>query len=266
VFSSLPPLDLDLDESDRRKKENICIASERLVLAMSPLHQVTSMKGVARVLAIASLCWCGHGQPRDSFKEDFGKGIGSECLIEMHNAVYDDHAWKLLQIFREDTEKKCDINEIIPDGSGQTLIMNAVLTGKSDELITALLDNGADVSIGEHDGFTPIHGAGFQGRASAVKILVEHPKAKMDVNDKHRDGHAPLHRACWGMEQRHTDTVKMLIEYGADALEPFCRKSRGPDGKIREKCQELVDMTRNQETRKVLEAHSKKTSGEAIEL
>ena len=38
----------------------------------------------------------------------------------------------------------------------------------------------------------------------------------MDVNDKHSDGNTPLHRACWGREQRHTDTVLAMLELGAD--------------------------------------------------
>ena len=28
------------------------------------------------------------------------------------------------------------------------------------------------------------------------------------------DGYTPLHRACWGQEQRHVDTVRVLITAG----------------------------------------------------
>jgi hypothetical protein len=29
-----------------------------------------------------------------------------------------------------------------------------------------------------------------------------------------QDGYTPIHRACWGRQQRHTDTVKALLEDG----------------------------------------------------
>jgi ankyrin repeat protein len=44
---------------------------------------------------------------------------------------------------------------------GQTPLMNAVLSGKV-ESVKVLIARGADASIGEKDGYTPMHGAGFQ--------------------------------------------------------------------------------------------------------
>ena len=93
---------------------------------------------------------------------------------------------------------------------GQTPLMHAVLQGK-EKSVAALLHLGADTSIGEKDGYTPMHGAGFQGRASIAKALIAHG---LDPSDQHRDGFMPIHRACWGGEQRHTDTVKVLLESG----------------------------------------------------
>ena len=43
--------------------------------------------------------------------------------------------------------------------------MRAVLSGKL-RAVELLLRAGADTSIGEKDGYTPLHGAGFQGRAA----------------------------------------------------------------------------------------------------
>ena len=40
--------------------------------------------------------------------------------------------------------------------------MNAVLSGQT-EVVKALLELGADHKIPEKDGYTPMHGAGFQG-------------------------------------------------------------------------------------------------------
>ena len=119
---------------------------------------------------------------------------------------------------------------------GQTPMMNSVLSGKTESL-KALIELGADATIGEKDGYTPMHGAGFQGRADAVPLLVAYG---LDPNDMHRDGFTPLHRACWGRENRHTETVKAFLKAGVDPQQP----SR--DGK------RPIDMARNAATKAVL--------------
>jgi len=92
--------------------------------------------------------------------------------------------------------------------SGQTALMASVLRGKTS-IVRLLLSLGADTSISENDGYTPSHGAGFQGRPDSMKLLLDFG---MDVHTSHTDGFYPLHRACWGNEERHTETVRVLLE------------------------------------------------------
>ncbi len=82
---------------------------------------------------------------------------------------------------------------------GQTPLMASVLGGKTTAVKCLLTSNLVDVTIGENDGYTPMHGAGFQGRAAIAKLLIEHG---IPVSAVHEDGFAPIHRACWGKEQR----------------------------------------------------------------
>jgi ankyrin repeat protein len=93
---------------------------------------------------------------------------------------------------------------------GQTALMFASLTGKTNA-IRALLDLKADATLGEKDGYTPLHGAAFQGRAEAAAILLADPSVP---NTFHDDGFAPIHRACWGASSGHTDTVKHFLKAG----------------------------------------------------
>ena len=53
-------------------------------------------------------------------------------------------------------------------GSGQTALMASVLAG-ADKAVEMLLsaEFNADASVPEKDGYTPFHGAGFQGRPQA---------------------------------------------------------------------------------------------------
>ena len=75
-------------------------------------------------------------------------------------------------------------------------------------------------------GYTPMHGAGFQGRAEIAATLIA---AGLDVNDKHSDGHGPVQRACWGTEKRHTKTVKVMLENGATLTGEEIKRCTNPD-------------------------------------
>merc|ERR1719223_1217236 len=97
----------------------------------------------------------------------------------------------------------------------QTPLMFSVLSGNI-EAVKILLEHGANTELGEQDGYTPMHGAGFQGRAEIAAILLDHG---VPASSKHKDGFTPLHRACWGKEDRHADTVRVLLENGVSANE-----------------------------------------------
>lgn len=117
-----------------------------------------------------------------------------------------------VDLVKELISKGQDINERM-NGSKQTPLMQAVLGGHF-LVAKALLELGADVTVEEKDGYTPLHGAGFQGRAEIARLLLQHG---IPIHGTiHNDGYQPFHRACWGQEQRHADTVKVFLENGAD--------------------------------------------------
>ena len=63
---------------------------------------------------------------------------------------------------------------------------------------------------------SPLTCVGFQGRAEIARMLIKHG---LDPFDIHKDGHTPLQRACWGSEERHTETVSVFIEAGATPIQ-----------------------------------------------
>ena len=127
--------------------------------------------------------------------------------------------------------------------TGQTCLMAATLQGKSQIVKYLLQQEGIDVTIPEKDGYTPPHGAGYQGRRDVMRILKE--VGGMDVINpvEHPDGFSPLHRACWGPSMRHTETVAYLLEIGEDVN----RKGTGDKKKT------CWEMTKNQHTKALLE-------------
>ena len=108
----------------------------------------------------------------------------------------------------------------IPEpGSGQTPLMAAVLSGATKSVETLLLELNADPTIPEKDGYTPPHGAGFQGRADVATLLIQRHQTKQDcpIDAPHSGDHVtPLWRTTWGTAQRHVDTGLVMVEGGAD--------------------------------------------------
>jgi ankyrin repeat protein len=129
------------------------------------------------------------------------------------------------------------------DRSGQTALMGSVLRGHAEVVRYFLAkDSGADTSIAEKDGFTPPHGAGFQGRAEIMRMLKE--TAGLSLMEVHNDGFYPLHRACWGRKEGHTETVKYLLDEGIDV-----NLKGGPDSKT------CFEMTTNEGTKELLQSY-----------
>uniref|UniRef100_A0A7S2EME0 Uncharacterized protein n=1 Tax=Ditylum brightwellii TaxID=49249 RepID=A0A7S2EME0_9STRA len=171
-------------------------------------------------------------------KADLDAHFLKPCLTSLSQSPAAD----LLQEAQTALEAGADINAR-DERSGQTCLMAATLRGNVD-LVRFLIAKGADVTIPERSGFTPPHGAGFQGRADVMKILKE--EAGIDVlNAPHEDGFLPFHRACWGNQPRHAETVEYLISLGADV------NKRGGEGKDLT----CMEMTKNADTVAILKKH-----------
>lgn len=82
-----------------------------------------------------------------------------------------------------------------------------------------------------------VKGAGFQGRAEIADLLIAHG---LSVHDQHSDGYTPFHRACWGIELRHTDTVQTFLNHGVEAT------------LLAENGKSCLDMTTNKHTKKLI--------------
>jgi ankyrin repeat protein len=78
------------------------------------------------------------------------------------------------------------------------------------ECAALLLGAGADGSIADHSGHTPLMGASAKGDAAAVKLLVE---AGVNVNAKDEDGGTAFHYACWHGD---VECTELLVTAGCD--------------------------------------------------
>ena len=163
-----------------------------------------------------------------------------DLVNEVFDAIKDDNTEALRRIISDNTDNLDSFINLKDEESGQTPVMMSVLRGRTEMVRLLLAEPAVDVSIGEMQGYTVMHGAGFQGRAEILELLLE-DKRDIDPSEIHQDGFSPLHRACWGNEARHTDTVKVFLEV---AGVPWDLRSK--------KGTTCLDVTSNQGTRKLL--------------
>lgn len=89
------------------------------------------------------------------------------------------------------------------------------LTGKP-ELVKLLLARGANASVGDDEGVTPLQVAAVMAWLEAAQMLLD---AGADVNAKDSQGWTPLHYAALASRKAKyfcLDLTKMLLRYGAD--------------------------------------------------
>lgn len=94
---------------------------------------------------------------------------------------------------------------------GATPLMLASYLGY-DHIVDLLLKKGADIRArDEVDGSMSIHIASANGRLNVIRTLLNYDDTIINENDN--KGNSPLH---WASMKDKTDTVKLLIENGAD--------------------------------------------------
>ncbi|BCS30162.1 uncharacterized protein APUU_80465S [Aspergillus puulaauensis] len=118
-------------------------------------------------------------------------------------------------------EVKCDVDS--RGYYGETPLVAASTEGDL-EIVTALLEQGADPSLADMDGQTPLNLASYYGHTEVVKLLIEfdaevnidtnHGQSPNNiVNISHRGGWTPIYSAAY---MGHTEVVRALLQYGAD--------------------------------------------------
>lgn len=99
-------------------------------------------------------------------------------------------------------------------GTSRSALMDAAVNGK-DQAVEWLIEKGADVTIGENAGYTPLDAAAYRGSGKIIKMLLE---AGLDPHLRQRDGYVPMHRACFSRGNKATaaSVVKAFYEFGFD--------------------------------------------------
>merc|ERR1712172_193803 len=99
-------------------------------------------------------------------------------------------------------------------------VFKAIRGGKEKDVKRILEENVDSLAsfINKQDppsGQTPLMMAVLMGKEEVVRLPLKEPAVDASIPDK--DGFQPIHRACWGGEARHAETVKVLVEEGGVA-------------------------------------------------
>jgi uncharacterized protein len=112
---------------------------------------------------------------------------------------------------RQLLDQGADVNMRSKDGNLNNMALHAAIAGNYEHVVATLIKHGADVNArceGKwRKGFTPLHVAGYFGRESIIRLLLQQPVDKAAVNDK---GEAPYEVAIARGHQECAELLQLL--------------------------------------------------------
>ena len=102
---------------------------------------------------------------------------------------------------------KVDINGTDRAGNGLLHVMSVV---RNSECVLYLLDHGADTTLTNTRGATPLYIACQNGYTEYASLILS--KSIETINTPRNDGATPLHIAC---QEGYTECVRLLLDHGA---------------------------------------------------
>jgi len=124
--------------------------------------------------------------------------------------------------------------------TSKTPLMIATLAGYPD-VVRDLLVNGANTTILDKNGYTPIEASAFKGFVEITEmLLVYQPELATFVNPG--DRLTPLHRCAWHHSPSHLSVATLLLSHGANAnaLEPSASEATPLHGASNRGHEEMV--------------------------
>jgi ankyrin repeat protein len=152
---------------------------------------------------------------------------GGGEVTPMHVAASAGHADVLSLLL----ERGADVD--VRNDSGITPLYRASRSGNL-EAVQVLLDRRADINARGNEGQTPLSGALFEGRFEFARVLIKRG-AKINFHNT-STGNTPLHLAA---RKASIQAVRLLLEHGAD-VNARDKKGRSPSQLTRQ--QEIVEL------------------------
>lgn len=110
------------------------------------------------------------------------------------------------------TKSKITPYKLKRDSSGRSLLQRACKKGNFED-VKSYIERGASANEKDFCGFTCLHEAALEGHTEIVEYLIQHGANVNAKADEAGDSETPLIDAA---ENKHLDTVKVLLKYDAD--------------------------------------------------
>ena len=161
-------------------------------LGLTPLHLAARSGNMQIVQALLE-----KGADKNAHSKHYG--------IPLHSATHWSASHEIIPLLSEDQ----NINRLSQE---KTPLLQATMGIQfNPKVIKALLEKGADPTISDNWGTTPLHKtADTVDDSKTIQLLID---KGADVNAKDHLGRTPLHLAA---ERNHIDTVRVLVKNGAD--------------------------------------------------
>lgn len=102
------------------------------------------------------------------------------------------------------------VNKEAKNCFGETALHLAAQNG-SEDVITVMVEGGADLGVKDNRGCTALHHASADGRVEAASVLVEAHHGLLDSFNPH--GFTPLH---WAAQSNQIDMLQLFLDSGVD--------------------------------------------------
>ena len=135
---------------------------------------------------------------------------------------------------------------VIAQGGEIVTPMHAAARVGHADILSLLLEHGADLEGRAKYNMTPLHQASWNGRLEAARLLLDHGA---DINAREEEDWTPLH--CAARTRNNIQVVQLLLERGADA------NARDVHG--RTPSQHAVEVELEQEIVELLSTHGTKS-------
>lgn len=103
----------------------------------------------------------------------------------------------------------------LQDSEGDTPLHDAI-SKEQDEMLSLLLDYGADITLTNNNGFNALHHAALKGNPSPMKILLAKSNRPWIVEEKKDDGYTALHLAALN---NHVEIAELLVHLGGASMD-----------------------------------------------
>lgn len=87
--------------------------------------------------------------------------------------------------------------------------MHDAISKKRDDIVSLLLEGGADVTVSNNNGFNALHHAALRGNIGAMRLILPHLPPAYSINEAKDDGFTALHLAALN---NHLEVAQALIQ------------------------------------------------------